>query len=160
MSKPVIAKPAHSSVLSMRDTGPSPEAQISRDIVKRGIIVAPLLVAACWLAWGTNGAWSSAYGVLLVLCNFMLAAGIIATAARVSYAVMLGSMLFGYLIRLAIVAFAIFIVRDASWVDLVALGLTVVVTHIGLLFWEMRYVSASLAFPGVRPVPSNTEEHQ
>jgi hypothetical protein len=90
----------------------------------------------------------------------MLAAGIIAAAARVSYAVMLGAMLFGYLIRLGLVAFAIFIVRDAAWVDLVALGLTVVVTHIGLLFWEMRFVSASLAFPGVRPVSPNTEENQ
>jgi hypothetical protein len=151
---------ASSSVLAMRDTGPSPEAQISRDIVKRGVLVAPLLVAVSWLAWGPNGAWSSGYGVLLILCNFMLAAGIIAAAARVSYAVMLGAMLFGYLIRLGLVAFAIFIVRDAAWVDLVALGLTVVVTHIGLLFWEMRFVSASLAFPGVRPVSPNTEENQ
>ena len=149
-----------SSVLAMRDTGPSPEAQISRDIVKRGVMVAPLFVAVSWLAWGTNGAVSSAYGLLLVLCNFMLAAGIIALAARVSYAVMLGSMLFGYLVRLAIVAFAIFVVRDAAWVDLIALGMTVVVSHIGLLFWEMRYVSASLAFPGVRPVPLTTKEHQ
>jgi hypothetical protein len=73
---------------------------------------------------------------------------------------MLGSMLFGYLVRLAIVAFAIFVVRDAAWVDLISLGMTVVVSHIGLLFWEMRYVSASLAFPGVRPVPLTTEEQQ
>lgn len=155
-----MSKAVNYSVLSMRDTGPSPEAQISRDIVKRGFMVAPLLIAASWLAWGANGAWSSAYGILLVLCNFILAAGIIAAAARVSYAVMLGSMLFGYLIRLAIVAFAIFVVRDAAWVDLVALGMTVVVTHIGLLFWEMRYISASLAFPGVRPVKPDTEDHQ
>lgn len=150
----------NSSVLAMRDTGPSPEAQISRDIVKRGVIVAPVFVAACWLVWGNNGAWSSAYGLLLVLCNFMLAAGIIAAAARISYAVMLGSMLFGYLLRSAIVAFAIFVVRDAAWVELIALGLTVVVSHIGLLFWEMRYVSASLTYPGIRPVLSTTEEQQ
>jgi hypothetical protein len=90
----------------------------------------------------------------------MLAAGIIAAAARISYAVMLGSMLFGYLLRSAIVAFAIFVVRDAAWVELIALGLTVVVSHIGLLFWEMRYVSASLAYPGIRPVLSTTEEQQ
>ena len=50
-----------SSVLAMRDTGPSPEAQISRDIVKRGVMVAPLFVAVSWLAWGMNGAISSAY---------------------------------------------------------------------------------------------------
>ena len=32
-----------------------------------------------------------------------------------------------------------------------ALGITVLVTHLGLLFWELRYVSASLAFPGLKP---------
>ena len=26
-----------------------------------------------------------------------------------------------------------------------------IVTHLGLLFWETRYVSASLAFPGLKP---------
>jgi hypothetical protein len=149
------------SVLAMRDTGPSPEAQITRDIVKHGLIAAPALITVSWLIWGTAGAWSSAYALGLVLCNFILAAGIISAAARVSYALMLGSMLFGYLIRLAIVAFAIYIVRNASWVDLIALGMTVVVTHLGLLFWEMRYISASLTFPGLRPVnTTTTEDHR
>jgi hypothetical protein len=46
---------------------------------------------------------------------------------------------------------AVWVVRDASWVELVPLGLTIVVTHLGLLFWEMRYVSATLAFPGLKP---------
>ena len=45
----------------------------------------------------------------------------------------------------------LFAVRNAAWVDLLALGLTLVVTHLGLLFWETRYVSASLAFPGLKP---------
>ena len=139
------------TVLAMKDTGPSPEAQIGRDLVRRGLIVAPLLVAASWLAWGGTGAWSSAYGVALVLANFVVAAGLIAMAARVSYAMMLGAMLFGYLARLALVALAIYLVRNAGWVNLVALGITVVVAHVGLLFWEMRYISASLAFPGLRP---------
>lgn len=144
------------TVLAMKDTGPSPEAQIGRDLVRRGLVVAPLLVAASWLAWGSTGAWSSAYGVALVLTNFIVAAGLIALAARVSYAMMLGAMLFGYLVRLALVALAIYLVRNAAWVDLVALGITVVVTHTGLLFWEMRYISASLAFPGLRPQPHST----
>ena len=26
------------------------------------------------------------------------------------------------------------------------------ITHLGLLFWEMRYISASLAFPGLKPI--------
>ena len=144
------------SVLAMRDTGPSPEAQITRDIVKRGIIVAPVLVTASWLVWGSAGAWSSSYGLGLVLCNFMIAAGLVATTARISYALMMAATLFGYILRLGIVALAVMLVRNEPWVDLVALGLTLVVTHLGLLFWEMRYVSATLAFPGLRPVASSS----
>ena len=139
------------SVLAMRDTGPSPEAEITRDIVKRGLIVAPLLIGASWLIWGSAGAWSSAYGLGLVLCNFMIAAGLVATTARISYALMMAATLFGYILRLGIIALAVMLVRNETWVDLMALGLTLIVTHLGLLFWEMRYVSASLAFPGLRP---------
>ncbi len=145
------------SVLAMRDTGPSPEAQITRDIVKRGIIAAPALFVVSWLVWGSDGAWSSAYGLGLVLCNFMIAAGLVATTARISYALMMAATLFGYILRLGIVALAVMLVRNQPWVDLLALGLTLVVSHLGLLFWEMRYVSATLAFPGLKPVISKEE---
>jgi len=146
------------SVLAMRDTGPSPEAEITRDIVKRGLIAAPVLISASWLIWGSAGAWSSAYGLGLVLCNFMIAAGLVATTARISYALMMAATLFGYILRLGIVALAVMLVRNETWVDLMALGLTLIVTHLGLLFWEMRYVSASLAFPGLRPTaPASSE---
>ncbi|MFZ9706934.1 MAG: ATP synthase subunit I [Ilumatobacteraceae bacterium] len=146
------------SVLAMRDTGPSPEAEITRDIVKRGLIAAPVLIGASWLIWGSAGAWSSAYGLGLVLCNFMIAAGLVATTARISYALMMAATLFGYILRLGIVALAVMLVRNETWVDLMALGLTLIVTHLGLLFWEMRYVSASLAFPGLRPTASASSE--
>jgi hypothetical protein len=66
---------------------------------------------------------------------------------------MLGAVLFGYLARLALIGAAILLVRDASWVSLVPLGLTIIVTHLGLLFWELRYVSVTLAFPGLKPSP-------
>ena len=139
------------SVLAMRDTGPSPEAQITRDIVKRGLIAAPVLIGVSWLVWGTEGALSSTYGLALVLCNFMIAAGLVATTARISYALMMAATLFGYVLRLGLIALAVMLVRNESWVDLMALGLTLIVMHLGLLFWEMRYVSATLAFPGLRP---------
>jgi hypothetical protein len=41
--------------------------------------------------------------------------------------------------------------KDRSWIELVPLGLTIVVTHLGLLVWETRYVSTTLAFPGLLP---------
>ena len=31
------------------------------------------------------------------------------------------------------------------------LAVAILVTHLGLLFWELRFVSASLAYPGLAP---------
>jgi hypothetical protein len=120
-------------------------------MVKRGLIAAPVLVAICWAIWGTDGALSALYGVAIVCVNFLLAAALITLTARISLGLMMGAVLFGYLGRLALIGAAILLVRDASWVSLVALGLTIIVTHLGLLFWELRYVSINLAFPGLKP---------
>jgi len=142
------------SIFAMNDRGPAPEAAIVRDLVKRGLWIAPVLVGLGALIWGTNGAWSTAYGLALVLGNFVLAAMLVSYTAKISYAVMMGSMMFGYLLRLAIISVAIYAVRQASWVELLPLGLTIIVTHLGLLFWELRYLSLSLAFPGLKPSSS------
>ena len=65
----------------------------------------------------------------------------------------MGAVLFGYLLRLGLIFLAVFLVHDASWFEKLPLGLTIIVTHLGLLIWELRYVSASLAFPGLKPSP-------
>ncbi len=144
------------SILSMRDTGPAPEAALARDIIKRGLFVAPILVGVCAIVWGANGAYSCAYAFAIVFCNFGLAAALVSYTARISYAFMMATMLFGYLLRLALVAVAVFVVRNLEWVELLPLGLTIIFAHLGLLFWELRYVSLSLAFPGLKPKPSKS----
>ena len=53
--------------------------------------------------------------------------------------------------RTALVGVALYTVKDRGWVDLPVLAVTVLVTHLGMLFWETRYVSASLAFPSLKP---------
>jgi hypothetical protein len=54
-------------------------------------------------------------------------------------------------VRMGLVTVVMLLVRNQPWIDLVALGVTVLVTHLGLLFWELRYVSATLAFPALKP---------
>jgi hypothetical protein len=64
---------------------------------------------------------------------------------------LMATALIGFVLRAALVAAAVLLVADAGWVARWPLGLTLVVTHLGLLLWETRYVSASLAFPGLKP---------
>ena len=121
---------------------------------------APIIIAICGVIWGVNGAFSSAYAVAIVLLNFALAAALIAGAARISVGLMMGATMFGYLIRLALIFLAVWIVKDASWISLPALGSTIIVTHLGLLFWEMKYVALSLSQPGLKSdVPQVSRDH-
>jgi len=65
--------------------------------------------------------------------------------------VLMGAVMFGYVLRLGLLFLAVLLVRHASWMNTKALGLTIIVTHLGLLVWELKYVSMSLAYPGLKP---------
>lgn len=131
--------------------GPSPEGIIARDLVRRGLMIAPALVIVFGLIWGIDGALSTLYGLAIVIGNFMLAAALLSGAARISPTLMMVAALFGYLVRLSLIFLAIWLVSDAAWVELVPLGITIIGTHLGLLLWEVRFVSASLAYPALKP---------
>ena len=141
---------AGADAFTTRLDGPAVEVAVSADMVKRGLVVAPVLVAICGVVWGADGAWSSAYGIAIVLANFLLAAALISTTARISLGLMMGATLFGYLIRLGLIFLAVYLVKDAGWISLPALGATIIATHLGLLFWELKYVAISLAQPGLK----------
>ena len=143
-------------VATSRDLGPAPEPALARDLAKRGVLFAPPALLLCAAGWGADGVASGGYALALVLVNFLAAAWMLSTAARISYGFLMGAALFGFLLRLGLVSAAVLLVKDAAWVEPVALGLTLIVSHLGLLFWELRYVSISLAHPGLHPTPKET----
>lgn len=153
MTAPATAAP----IVTQRDPGPATERAVARDLARRGVLVAPLAVAVGAVAAGAGGAASVAFALAVVVANLYASAALLAWAARVSYALVMAVALFGFLVRLALVGAAVWLVRDHSWVHPLPLGLTLVVGHLGLLFWEARHVSASLAFPGVRPPAPNPQ---
>ncbi len=130
------------------------ELEVSLDIVKRGLLVAPVLIAVAALIWGGDGAWSCAFAVALVLINFLLSAALISYSAKISMAMLMGATMFGYLFRLGLITVAVLLVKDTDWISLPALGATIIVTHLGLLIWELKYVALSLAYPGLKPARS------
>jgi hypothetical protein len=145
------ARNGSADVMTTRFEGPSPEVAVSGDMIKRGLLVAPVLLAVSGVIWGMDGVWSSAYGIAIVLANFALAATFIAVSARISLGLMMAATMFGYIIRLGLIFLAVWLVRDAGWISFPALGSTIIITHLGLLFWEMKYVALSLAHPGLKP---------
>lgn len=137
---------------------PEVERQIVRDLLKRALPVAPVLLVLATVVWGTAGFWSCLFGLGLVIGNLSLAAASLGWAARQSPATLMGVALFGFLVRMGLLILAVELVRDQAWVDLAALGATILVTHLGLLAWETRYISANLAYPAVAPGKVTTKE--
>ena len=130
---------------------PEVERELAFDMLKRGVWFAPAVLLLATMAWGTKGASSAVVAIALVVVNLLLAAMALSWAAKVSMTAIMAVSLGGFAVRMGLVTAVLFAVRDASWIDMTALGVTVLVTHLGLLFWELRYVSASLAFPGLKP---------
>lgn len=145
------------TAMTSRDTGPAPEPEIVRDLVRHGLMATPVVLAVGLLGWGWAGLASTSLALALVLANFSAAAALQAWAARISYGLVAGVALFGFLIRLAIISAVVLSVGDQPWIAPLPLGVTLVVGHLGLLIWESRFVSASLAFPGLKPAP--VKEH-
>ena len=130
---------------------PEVERELAFDMLKRGVWFAPAVLLLASLAWGSEGATSALLAIAVVSVNLVLAALALSWAAKVSLTAIMAVSLGGFAVRMALVTAVLFAVRDAAWVNMTALGICVLVTHLGLLFWELRYVSASLAFPGLKP---------
>jgi hypothetical protein len=127
------------------------EREVALDIARRGTLVAPLIVLVAGVASGWNGVASAGVAIGIVVVNFLAAAAIITRAGRSGPAAVGAAALGGYIVRLGAIFAALFLLQDQSWIDLPTLGVVLVGTHLGLLFWEMKYVSLSLAAPGLRP---------
>ena len=130
---------------------PPVEGQIVMDMVRRGIPLCVALVVVSAAVWGTKGAVSAAVAVALVVANFAASAALLGWSAKVSPAALMGAALGGFLLRLGAIALVLTVLRDEPWVAWPPLAFSLLASHLGLLLWELRHVSASLAYPGVRP---------
>ena len=130
---------------------PPVERQVAFDMTRRSLYLVPVAVGVGAAFWGVHGAESAAFGLGLAVANLLLAAAILSWAARVSLVAIAAAALGGYILRLTLLTVAVFAIRHQHWVAWLPLAFTLLVTHLGLLIWETRYVSASLAYPGLKP---------
>jgi preprotein translocase subunit SecE len=130
------------------------ELDVARDMARKSVVVAAVLVAASAAVWGLDGALSSLYSVVLVVLNLVAAAGLISWGAKRGGSFLMAAVMGGYLVRLGVLTVAIVLVKDSSWIERAPLFITLLVTHLGLLLWETRSVSLSLAYPGLKPSPA------
>jgi hypothetical protein len=133
------------------------ESRVAGHMVRHALIVAPVVILACGLIRGVDGAISAAMGLVLVALNFLVAARLIAWSAPKGAAYVQAAVLGGFLVRLVALTFIVLGLEQLDFVDLPVLVITIAVTHIALLLWETRYVSLTLAAPGLKPGVSDKE---
>jgi hypothetical protein len=133
------------------DPAPPVERRIATDLARHGLMVAPAIVLVAGLFRGVDGAASAALGLGVLVLNFFAAAITLEWGARRGGNTLFAVALGGFLFRMVSILVVILVARALfGWVDVVVLALTLFVTHLGLLFWELRSVSFSLAAPGLQ----------
>jgi hypothetical protein len=112
------------------------EAIIGKNIAKRALYVAPVLIAVFAILSGWLGAMSAAIGVAIVVVNFVLGGYILATAAAVSLSLYHAAALFGFFVRLGLITLTMVLVVSVTDIDRVAMGISAVVSYLVLLSLE------------------------
>ena len=127
------------------------ESRIADHLARHALLIAPVVILACGLLRGVDGAISAAIGLALVALNFVVSARLIGWAASRSLALLQGAVLGGFIVRLFALTLIVLGLEQFSFIDLPVLVLTIAITHIALLIWETRSVSLTLAAPGLKP---------
>ncbi len=112
------------------------EVALARDIVKRTLFVGPIAVGVAWAIRGPVGALSALIGVAIVVGNFLLSGWLMSTAIKISLSAYHAAALFGFLLRLALIAGAMFAVAALFDVDRYAMGIAAVGSYLVLLTLE------------------------
>jgi hypothetical protein len=130
------------------------ELRIAWDLARRAAVIAPFVMLALGLWRGLDAAAAVALALAVVVGNWLLAASTLGWAARVNPNMLLGVALFGFIGRLALLTGIGIGIKELDIVDWPVFCGVLVAGYAGLLIWELRYVSFSLASPGLKPKAS------
>jgi len=127
------------------------ESRIAHDIARHALIVAPIAIIGVGIWRGVPAGAAVALALALVVGNFIAAAWVLGWVARTAPDLLMGAAMMSFLIRLVLISVIGFGIKEADLVDWPVFCVTLVASYLGLLFWEMRSISLSLASPGLKP---------
>ncbi len=115
---------------------PAVELLMAQSIVRRAVVVGPVMLALFGLLRGLDGLVAAAIGVMIVTGYYLLTGSMMSWLARVSLGAYHAGALLGFIVRLGLIAATMMAVISLFEVDRTALGLAVIATYVGLLLWE------------------------
>ncbi len=127
------------------------ETRIARDLARRALLAAPAVLVGVGLWRGVDAAAAVALAIGIVVANFLGSAWVLGAAARRSPHLLMGVALMSFLVRFVVLTAIGVGVKALDVVDWPVFCVTLIVSYLGLLAWELRSVSFSLASPGLQP---------
>jgi hypothetical protein len=127
------------------------ESRIARDLARHALWIAPVCILGVGIFTGVAGALGVALAFVVVLANFLITGALLGWAARISPAMIMVVSLGGFVVWLFFIFGTGLLVEQTDAIDLTVYVVSVLVLHLGLLFWETRSISFSLASPGLKP---------
>ena len=129
------------------------ESRIAHDLARHALIVAPVAIIAVGAWRGVPAGAAVALAFALVVANFLASAWVLGWVARTSPDLLMGAAMMSFLIRLVLITAIGVGIKELDILDWPVFCITLVASYLGLLFWEMRSISLSLASPGLKPKP-------
>lgn len=126
------------------------ETRMASHMFKWGVVVSPFLLLVSYLIWSVHGLESSLYAIILVLINFLVTAKVMEIGGKISLPALMGAAVGSFIFDLVLLTAAVIPVAQASWMNLWALGLTLIVTHLGLVVFEATTISTRMAILDIR----------
>jgi len=126
------------------------ELRIALDLARRAAIIAPILMVVVGVWRGLDAVAAVALAIAVVVGNWLLAAVTLGWAARQGPNMLLGVSLFGFVLRLALITGVGAGIKALDIVDWPVFCGALLLAYGVLLVWELRYVSFSLASPGLK----------
>ena len=112
------------------------ERGMVRRMILRGLVLAPVIVAALWLWRGQTYAWSGAVGLALTLGNLWLSARIIGGVAESSPQLLMPAALATFALGLLLLTAVALALQSADLVFFPVTGFVLIGSHLGLVLWE------------------------
>jgi hypothetical protein len=111
-------------------------------MLKRGLLVAPVVILALWVLVDGHTALSAAVGIGMALANLWLAGRVIGGVADNKPQLLLAGAMVAFTLGLAILTGIALALESFDIVTFKITGIALVITHLGLVLWE-----AARAYP-------------
>ena len=129
------------------------EREIAVDLAKKAAIITPIIVIGLGIWRGPDAALGAFLALALVVVNFLASAAILGWTAKHAPHALAGVAMLSFLGRLVIITVIGAGIKQLDFVDFTVFGITLVISYLALLFWELRSISLTLAYPGLKPKP-------